>query len=175
MVQSGQSHLVESHGPVPPCEPDQVQSSFELPWLGVHCSSLANVQRLSHCGGDGPRTETGGEVSDEVVREVRSPQQQSLHLVVETQLADCHEDLQEGGSWWDNFCQEMSAYRSACGPVGSIEQFPHSFLLGYSDQPVHSVAVTLNNNNNNKSHRATAGFSLTFSVARVEASHRSAS
>ena len=39
------------------------------------------------------RTQTGCEVGDEVVREVGSAQEETLNLVIETQLPDGHQNL----------------------------------------------------------------------------------
>jgi hypothetical protein len=40
------------------------------------------------------RSQAGGEVSDKVVGEVGSGQQGQLYLVIETELTDCHQNLE---------------------------------------------------------------------------------
>merc|ERR1719192_519221 len=119
----GNVALVECHGPVPAGVPDKVEGPGELPRLGVHGAGLEDIQRLGHGGGDGAGAEARGEVGHEVVREVGGPQQQPLHLVVETQLSYGHQ------------------HRSSGGPVNTIKELLDSLLLADSYQAVNSVFV----------------------------------
>ena len=81
-------------------------------------------------------------MSDEVVSEVWSAEEETLDLVIETQLANGHQNL--------NMCQidmrptviHSMTYSSACGPVHSIEEFFQAFILPYPYQSVNSVFVT---------------------------------
>lgn len=68
-----------------------------LAGLGVHRARLQHVQRLSQRGRDASGDQRGHEVQARVVLEVAGLQQHQLHLLVERNLANRHQEASTGG------------------------------------------------------------------------------
>ena len=82
-------------------------------------------------------------MSGEVVSEVWSAEEETLDLVIETQLADGHQDLNIHNSRHASDSHViMYTHRSACGPVHPIEQFLQAFIFPNPYQSVNGVFVT---------------------------------
>ena len=79
-------------------------------------------------------------MSGEVVSEVGGAEEETLDLVIETQLANGHQNLkiiiEE-----KLLIKHFATHRSACGPVHSIEQFFEAFILSYPYQSINGVFV----------------------------------
>ena len=82
-------------------------------------------------------------MNQEVVFKILCGHQALLHTVIETQLANGHQDLKCFG--WINLITKLRVvYRPACRPIGTREQCSKPFLPGNHYHAVHSMLVAGN-------------------------------
>ena len=82
-------------------------------------------------------------MSQEVVFKILCGHQALLHTVIETQLANGHQDLKCFG-WINLITQVKSCLPPACRPIGTREHCSKPFLPGNPYHAVHSMLVADN-------------------------------